>query len=156
MTVLTILASIAAIIVCVIAVSNTEGAGRGRRTIRSRFARWRERRRLQQEIQRFRAEPALAEVERRFDDLLEACETKHVPPDLAALWAALFALARTSPVGTPFRYGSLELHQNQGAMTIRRGADSITGSDRLDPMRIPPPPRTAVNQGAPPIAVIKE
>ena len=156
MTVLTILASIAAIVVCVIAVWNTKGAGRGRRAIRFRFGRWRERRCRRQEIERFRAEPALAKVERRYDDLLEACEAKHVPPDLAALWAELFAVARTSPVGTPFRYGALELHQNQGAMTIRRGADSITGTDRLDPLRIPPPPRTAVDTGVAPIEVIKE
>ena len=155
MTILTILGSIAAIIVCVVTVWNTEGAGRGRRAVRSRFQRWRERRRLQQDIERFRAEPALVELERRYDDLLEACKAKHVPPDLGALWAALFALARTSPVGPPFRYGALELHQNHGAMTIRRGADSITGSDRLNPMRIPLPPRSAVNHGATPIAVIK-
>ena len=148
MTVLTILASVAAIIVCVIAVWHTEPSGRGRQAIRSRFGRWRERRRLRQEIERFRAEPALARVERRYDDLLEACETKRVPAGLAALWAELFALARTSPVGTPFQYGALELHQNQGAMTIRRGADLITGADRLDPLRIPPPPRSAVNSRA--------
>ena len=155
MTVLTILGSIAAIIVCVVTVWNTEGARRGRRAVRSRFQRWRESRRLQQEIERFRVEPALVEVERRFDDLLDAREAKHVPPDLVALWAALFALARTSPVGTPFQYGALELHQNPGAMTIRRGADSITGNDRLNPMRIPLPPRSAVNHGATPIPVIK-
>ena len=156
MTVLTILASIAAIIVCVIVVWNTEAAGRGRRTIRSRFQRWRECRSHQLEVERFRTEPALLELERRFDDLLEAREAKHIPPDLAALWAALFALARTSPVGTPFQYGSLQLHQNQAAMTIRRGADLITGSDRLDPLRIPAPPRSAVDTGTAPIAVIKE
>ena len=156
MTVLIILASIAAIIVCVIAVWNTEPSARGRRAILSRFRCWRERRRLQQDIERFRAEPVLVELERRYDDLLEAREAKHVPPDLIVLWSALSALARTSPVGTPFQYGSLELHQNQGAMTIRRGSESITAADRLDPLRIPPPPRSAVNTRAEPIAVIKE
>ena len=156
MTVLTILASIAAIIVCVIAVWNTNTASRQRQRIQQALEARRARRRSEQQVEHYRTQPALVELEQRFDELHSAYSARSVPYDLAQLWSRVFVLSRESPLGTPFRYGALELHRNAGAMTVRKGPASITGSDRLDPFRSPLAPQSAVKPGSAPIPVIKE
>lgn len=155
MTVLTILGSIAAIIVAVITIWNTDTASRQRQRIQHALEARRANRHLEQRVEHYRTQPVLVELEERFAELHAAYSAKSVPHDLAQLWSRAFVVSRESPLGTPFRYGALELHQSQGAMTIRRGADSITGFDRLDPLHIPPSPRSVDNTGATPIPVIK-
>ncbi len=156
MTVLTILGSIAAIVVAVITIWNTNTASRQRQRIQRAFEERRARRRLEQQVEHFRTQPALVQLEQRFDELHAAYTARSVPHDLAQLWSRVFVLSRESPLGTPFKYGALELHRNAGAMTVRKGPSSITGSDRLGPFRIPLAPQSAVKPGPEPIPVIKE
>jgi len=155
-TALTILGSVAAIVVAVITIWNTTTVSaqrlRAQRAIRAR----REREELAKQKDRFAAEPALVEFEARFDELAEAYESKQVPHDLRVLWAQVFQLARESPLGPPFRYGALEVHRDMNAMTVRKGAASITGRDWLEVYPIPVAPRSAVNLPSAPIPVIKD
>ncbi len=156
MTVLTILGSIAAIVVAVITIWNADSASRQRQRMQHAVQERRARRRLEQRVEHYRTQPVLVELEQRFAELHAAYSARSVPTDLALLWSRVFVVSRESPLGTPFRYGALELHRNAGAMTVRNGPSSITGSDRLDPFRIPLPPQSAVKPGSEPIAVIKE
>lgn len=71
-------------------------------------------------------------------------ESKRILHDLADLWSRVCRLAKESLVGLASRYGPLVVHQDMTAMTIRRGSDSITRQEWLDPYRIPPPRRSAI------------
>ncbi len=156
MTVLTILGSLAAIIVAVITIWNTTSVSHQRAKVQTAIQDWRSRKLLAKQIDCHRAEPALLELEHQFDALSRAYHDKDVPDDLARLWATVFRLAGQAPLGTPFKYGSLEVHRDVNSMTIRKGSDSITGTDWLDPLRIPLPPRSAVKPPNSPIAVVKD
>ena len=155
MTLLTILGSVAAIIVAVITVWNTTTVSRQRRRIADALRTRRERKALAREVASFAAEPALVEFEARFDELAEAYEAKQIPHELRVLWAQVFRLAGESPVGRPFRYRALEVHQEMIAMTVRKGGRSITGRERLEVHSIPLAPRSATNPPAGPILSIK-
>ena len=115
-----------------------------------------DRKELENRIASFASEPALVEFEARFDELLEAYQAKQIPDELRVLWAQVFRLAGESPVGRPFRYGPLVVHQEVFAMTVRKGSASITGRDWLEVVPIPAPPRSAVNPPSAPIPVIRE
>lgn len=137
MTVLTILGSVAAIIVAAIAIWNTAPVSRQRVRMQRVIQERRERRQLAHEVASFASEPVLIEIEDRFDELVTAFESKQIPDDLIALWAHTFRLTGESPVGRPFRYGTLVVHRDRNAMTVQRGSDSITGQEWFDPYRIP-------------------
>ena len=147
---------IAAIVVAVITIWNTNTVSRQRQRVQHAFEACQARRRLEQSVERYRTQPVLVELEQRFDELHAAYSARSVPHDLAQLWLRVFVLSRESPLGTPFRYGALELHRNTGTMTVRKGPATITGSNRLDPFRIPLAPQSAVKPGSAPIPVIKE
>lgn len=154
MTVLAILGYAAAIVVAVITIWNTATVSRLRLRVRASLYARRERKRLTERIKRFAAESALIEIEDRFDELHSAYVSRDVPYDLRVLWTKAFWLAGKAPVGPPFRYGALEFHWDMSAMTIRKGSASITGRDELDPLRIPPPPHSAMAVNPPPVPVI--
>ena len=155
MAVVAILGSVAAAVVAVITVWNTTTVSGQRLRVQRAVRVRRERKELARQIASFAAEPALVEFEDRLDELVDAYAAKQIPHDLAALWSQVFRLAGASPVGRPFQYGVLVVHRDMNAMTIRRGSDSMTGLDWLDPYRIPPPPLSAVKPSASPIPVIK-
>jgi len=154
--ILTILGSVAAIIVAVITVWNTATIGGQRRRIQGAVRARRERRALARQKARFASEPALVEFEARFDELADAYEAKQLPHDLRVLWGQVFRLAGESPVGRPFRYGALEVHQGMNAMTVRTGSRSITGRDWLEVYPIPLAPRSATSPPSAPIPSIKD
>ena len=154
MTVLAILGYVAAIVVAVITIWNTATISRLRLRVRTALYARRERKQLAERIKRFAAEPALVEIEDRFDELHKAFESRDVPFDLRGLWAKVFRLAGRAPVKPPFQYGELVLHWDMSAMTIRKGAASITGWEELDPLRIPPPPYSATAVNPPPVPVV--
>lgn len=108
------------------------------------------------QIDLFATEPALIELEARFDELADAYEAKQIPHDLGVLWAQVFRLAGKSPAGRPFRYGALEVHQEMIAMTVRNGSRSITGREWLEVYPIPVSPHSAVNPPGAPISAIKD
>lgn len=156
MEALTILGSVAAIIVAVITIWNTTLVSRQRLRFQRAVRVRRERNALVRQIADFTAEPALVELENRFDELVDACAAKQVSCDLAVLWAQVFRLAGASPVGRPFQYGVLVVHRDMNAMTVRRGSHSITGQEWLDPYRIPPPPLSAVKLSSSAILVVRD
>ena len=156
MTVLTILGSIAAIVVAVITIWNTAPVGRLRVRVHRAIEERRGRRHLAKEVASFASEPALIEIEDRFSELVTAYESHRIPRDLADLWSRVFRLAGESPMGRPFRYGTVAVHRDMNAMMIQRGQDSITGQEWLDAHRIPPPPRSAVRAPSSPLSVIKD
>ena len=154
MTVLAILGYVAAIVVAIITIWNTATASRLRLRVRAALYARSERKQLTERIKGFAAEPALVEIEDRFDELHSAYISRDVPYDLRILWTKTFWLAGKAPVGPPFRYGALELHWDPSAMTVRKGAASITGWEELDPLKIPPPPHSAMAVNPPPVPVI--
>ena len=154
MTVLTILGSVAAITVAVITIWNTATVSRLRVKLQVAGRARRERKRQAESIEHFAAKPALREIHDRFDELHKAYTSRDVPHDLRALWAKAFRLAGESPVRTPFQFGELVFHRDMGAMTIRKGPASITGREELDPLRIPPPPHSAIAIPHPSVSVI--
>ena len=156
MTGLVILASVAAIVVALITIWNTAPITRQRLRIQRSIRTRRDEKELEKRKDRFASEPALIEFEARFDELADACETKEIPHDLRVLWARVFHLTVDSPVGRPFRYGALEVHQEMIAMTVRKGSRSITGRDRLEVHSIPLAPRSATNPPSAPIPPIKD
>ena len=155
MTVLTILGSVAAIIVAVVTIWNTATFSRLRLRVRAARHARRERKRQAENIQHFAAEPALREIHDRFDELHSAYVSRDMPHDLRVLWTKAFRLAGKTPVGPPFRYRALEFHCDMTAMTIRKGSASITGREELDPLRIPPPPHSAIARTPPSLPVIE-
>ena len=154
MAVLVILASVAAIVVALIAIWNTAPISRQRLRIQRSIRARRDERELENRKYRFASEPALIEFEARFDELADACEAKQIPHDLRVLWARVFRLAGDSPVGRPFQYGALEVHQEMIAMTARKGARSITGRESLEVYPIPLAPRSATKASRTPIPSI--
>lgn len=154
MTVLAILGYVAAIVVAIITIWNTATVSRLRLRVRSARDASREQKQLTESIKRFAAEPAMVEIEDRFDELRKAFESRDVPVDLKVLWAKVSRLAGRAPVNPPFQYGDLVFHWDMSAMTIRKGAASITGWEELDPLRIPPPPYSATARPAPSVPVI--
>ncbi len=156
MTVLAILGSVAAIVVAVITTWNTATVSRLRLRGWVALHARHERERQAESIKRFAAEPAMVEIEDRFDELRQAFESRDVPFDLRVLWAGVFRLAGRAPVKPPFQYGELVFHWDLSAMTIRKGSASITGREQLDPLRIPPPPYSAVTMPRPPVVVVKK
>ncbi len=155
MTVLAILGYVAAIVVAVITIWNTATVSRLRLRIRVALHARRDRKHQTESTKRFAAEPAMVEMEERFDDLHKAFEARDVPFDLRVLWAKVFRLADRAPVKPPFQYGELVIHWDMSAMTIRKGAASITGREELDALRIPPPPHSAIAMPGLPISVVK-
>ncbi len=155
MTVLVILASIGAIVVALITIWNTAPVSRQRFRVHHAIRARRDEKELERRKDRFASEPALVEFEARFDELVEAYQAKQIPHDLRVLWDQVFRLAGESPVGRPFQYGALEVHQEMIVMTVRKGSASITGRDRLEVYPIPVAPRSAVNRLSAPIPVIK-
>ncbi|MYD88230.1 MAG: hypothetical protein F4152_01305 [Dehalococcoidia bacterium] len=155
MTVLAILGYVAAILVALITIWNTATVGRLRLGVRVALHNRRERRRQMKSARRFAAEPAMVEMEERFDELHRAFESRDVPFDLRLLWAKVFRLAGRAPIKPPFQYGELVIHWDMSAMTIRKGAASITGWEELDPLRNPPPPHSAMAPTLPAIPVIQ-
>ena len=156
MTVLAILGYVAAIVVAVITIWNTATISRLRLRARAALYARGERKRQTESVKRFAAEPAMVGIENRFDELHKAFESKNVPFDLRVLWAKVFRLVGRAPVKPPFQYGELVFHWDLSAMTIRKGAASITGWEELDPLRIPPPPYSAVTMPRPPIVVVEK
>ena len=155
MTVLAILGYVAAIVVAVITIWNTATVSRLRLRVRVVLYARRERKLQAESTRRFAVEPALVEIEGRFDELREAFEARDVPFDLRVLWAKVFRLIGRAPVKPPFQYGELVIHWDMSAMTIRKGDASITGWEELDPLRIPPPPYSAMAMPSPPTSVVK-
>lgn len=151
-----ILASVSAIIVAAITVWNTNTVSRQRRRAQRAVRERRERRELSKQKKSFASEPALVEFEDRFNELADAYEVKQIPRDLVALWGQVFRLAGDSPVGCPFRYGALEVHQEMIAMTVRKGSRSITSREWLEVYPIPLAPRSAIKPSSAPIPVIKD
>lgn len=156
MTALTILGSVAAIVVAVITIWNTTTVSAQRRRIHGAIRSRRECIELAKRTDRFAAEPALIEFEVRFDELADAYESKQVPHDLRVLWAQVFQLARESPLGPPFRYRALEVHRDMNAMTVRKGVASVTGREWLEVCPIPLAPRSAIHSPSAPIPAIKD
>ena len=156
MTLLAILVSVAGITVAALRVWNTTPVSNQRLRLRRAVRARRERRELENRIASFASEPALIDFEARYDELWEAYGAKQIPDELRVLWAQVFQLAGESPVGRPFQYGPLAVHQEVFAMTVRKGSASITGRDWLEDVPIPAPPRSAVNPPSAPIPVIKE
>lgn len=157
MTVLAILGYVAAIVVAVITIWNTATVSRMRLRVRGAGALYarRERKRQTENTRRFAAEPAMVEIEERFDELRKAFESRDVPFDLRVLWAKVFRLIGRAPVKPPFQYGELVIHWDMNAMTIQKGDASITGWAELDPLRIPPPPYSAMAPTLPAIPMIQ-
>ena len=155
MTVLVILASVAAIVVALITIWNTAPISRERLRVQRSIRARRDEKELEERKDLFASEPALIEFEARFDELADACEAKQIPHDLRVLWARVFRLAGDSPVGRPFQYGTLEVHQEMIAMTVRKGSRSITGRDWLEVYPIPLAPRSATKPSGAPIPSIK-
>ena len=156
MTVLVILASVAAIAVAVITIWNAAAVSQQRLRVQRAIRERRVRKQLVEQTTSFASEPTLVEFEDRFDELLKAYEAKRLPGDLAALWARAFRLAGESPVGTPFRYGALVVHRDMNAMTVRKGSASITGGERLKVYPIPLSPRSAIQSSSSAIPVVKD
>ncbi|MDE2893749.1 MAG: hypothetical protein OXN86_14745 [Chloroflexota bacterium] len=156
MTVLVVLGSVGATIVALITIWNTAPVSRQRFRLQRAVRARRERNEVANQIDLFATEPALIELEARFDELADAYEAKQIPHDLGVLWAQVFRLAGKSPVGRPFRYGALEVHQEMIAMTVRNGSQSITGREWLEVYPIPVSPRSAVNPPSVPIPAIKD
>jgi len=154
MTILAILGYVAAIVVAVMTIWNTATVSRLRLRVRVALHNRRERRRQMESIKSFAAEPAMVEIEDRFDELCKAFESRDVPFDLRVLWAKVFRLVARAPVNPPLQYGELVIHWDMSAMTIRKGAASVTGWEELDPLRIPPPPHSAMAPTLPAIPVI--
>ena len=153
---LVILASVAAIVVALITIWNTAPISRQRLRLQRSIRARRDEEELEERKDRFASEPALIEFEARFDELADACEAKQIPHDLRVLWARVFRLAGDSPVGRPFQYGALELHQEMIAMTVRKGSRSITGRDRLEVYPIPLAPCSATKPSVATIPSIKD
>lgn len=156
MTVLAILGSVAAIIVAMIRIWNTDTVSGQRYRAQCAVRDRRERKALRKRIEIFASEPALVQSEARFNDLVEAYEAKRIPHDLRLLWAQVFRLAGVSPVGRPLQYGALEVHQEMIAMTVRKGSASVTGREWLEVHPISLSPRLAIKPSNAPIPVIKE
>ena len=154
MTVLTIVGSVAAIIVAVITIWNTATVSRVHIKIQAERRARHVRKRQSESIKRFAAEPALAEIADRFDELHDAYTSKDVPYDLRVVWNKVFRLVGKAPVTLPFQYGTLVFHWDMSAMNIRKGSASITGREELDPLRIPPPPHSAIARTLPSMPVI--
>lgn len=156
MTVLAILASVAAIVVALITIWNTAPIGRQRLRVQRSIRARRDEMELEKRKDRFASEPTLIEFEARFDELADACEAKQIPRDLRVLWAWLFSLAGDSPVGQQIQYGALEVHQEMIAMTARKGARSITGREWLEVYPIPLAQRSATKPSSARVPSIKD
>ena len=156
MAAMLILDSVAAIIVAVIMIRSTAPVSRQRLRAQRGVRVRQELGELAQRVGRFRSEPALVEFEARYDELAGAYQTKETPFDLGALWVQVFRVVGETPLGTPFRFGALEVHRDMNAMTVRKGSRTITGRVRLEAHPIPSSPRSAMKPSGAPIPTIKE
>ena len=129
MTVLTILGSVAAIIVAVVTIWNTATFSRLRLRVRAARHARRERKRQAESIKRFGADPALREIEDRFDELHDAYTSKDVPYELRVVWTKVFRLAGEAPVRPPFQYRALVLQSARVSLGHER-------SDHLERLRL--------------------